>query len=139
MPDYEKLDPHERLRLVVDALARQDEAEAKRLYESCPDNSLEPLDSALDKIVAFLVLNLLMAERRQAKDEGAGQAVANLLAAADTFCSEIGIPLTHLSAVSLQLSELIGSLSPLTAGVPADQVRVAELADILRGCWESRE
>ena len=143
MEDYDTLTAHERLRLVVAALARQDQAEAKRLYESCPDDSLEHLDSALDKVVGFLVLNLLMAERRQLKaqentqDEGVGQAVANLLAATETFCAEIGIPLSQLAAISLQLSELIESLSPLAADVPADQVRVAEITDILMGCWEA--
>ena len=143
MKNNDTLTAHERLRLVVDALARQDEAEAKRLYESCPDDSLEQLDSALDKVIGFLVLNLLMAERRQAKtkeqDESAGRAVANLLAATETFCAEIGIPLTQLTAISLQLSELIESLTPLAANVPADQGRVAEITDILRGCWEARD
>lgn len=141
--NYDDLTAHERLRLVVDALARQDEAEAKHLYETCPDDSLEYLDSALDKVVGFLVLNLLMAERRQLKANengqapGVGQAVADLLAATETFCAEIGIPLTQLTAISLQLSELIQSLSPLAANVVADAGRVEEITGILRGCWET--
>ncbi|HUW63141.1 MAG TPA: hypothetical protein VMW83_00290 [Spirochaetia bacterium] len=141
--NYDDLTAHDRLRLVVDALARQDQAEAKRLYETCPDNSLECLDTALDKVVGFLVLNLLMAERRHLKTTenwqvaGVGQAVANLLAAAETFCAEIDIPLTQLTAISLQLSELIESLSPLAANVGPDAGRVEEITDVLRGCWEA--
>jgi len=142
MPDYSSLEPAERLRLVVSALARQDGDEARYLYESCPDHSLEHLDSALDKVIGFLILNLLMAERRQAKartrDPAAAQAIANLLAAAQAFCAEIGIPLAQLAIISQQLGELIASLSPL-GDVPPDRERVAELTGILKDCWTAAE
>jgi len=140
MHDQGTLTAHGRLRLVVNALARQDEAEAKRLYESCPDESLEKLDAALDKVVGFLVVNLLMAgQHSKSGDDQAGTTVANLLAAAHRFCADIEIPLQQLAAINPQLGELVADLSPLAADVPADDDRVAELLESLRSCWEAWE
>lgn len=141
MNEYETIPAQERLRLVVDALARQDAAEATRLYETCPDDSMECLDAALDKVVGFLVLNLLMADRQLMKDQecvaAVGQSVANLLAATESFCTEIGVPLTQLKTISLQLGELIDSLSPLTVTLQPNPERVREILEVLRGCWET--
>ena len=143
MPDDHSLTAHERLRLVVDALARRDEAQARRIYEDCPDESLARLDAALDKVVGFLVLNLLMAKRQaQPGKDGileAGKAAAQILAAARRFCGEIEIPLDQLATINPQLGELIKDFTPSTGHITVEEHRVAELLDGIRGCWDQWE
>ena len=43
---YDRLTPHERLRLVMDAFAREDDGEAERLVHTCPRFTYKTLDFA---------------------------------------------------------------------------------------------